>query len=89
MFDGSSFVLSDQSEVLSQLPAFESNLAFVDLEAASPLTDDFSADLHGEMLDALILGLRDYVRKCGFTDCVLGLSGGIDSTLARALWHQA
>ena len=83
VFDGSSFVLSDRGEVVSQLPAFESHLAYVDLEAASPLFDDPpSADPHGEMLDALILGLRDYVRKCGFTDCVLGLSGGIDSTLA-------
>jgi len=35
-----------------------------------------------ELLDALVLGLRDYMRKCGFSDCVLGLSGGIDSALA-------
>lgn len=82
VFDGSSFVLNEQGELVSQLPAFESSLAFVDLEAASPLPDETSPDPHGEMLDALILGLRDYVRKCGFTDCVLGLSGGIDSTLA-------
>ena len=43
----------------------------------------------GDMLDALILGLRDYVRKCGFTDCVLGLSGGIDSTLAAYIAAKA
>ncbi len=34
------------------------------------------------LLDALVLGLRDYMRKCGFTDCVLGISGGVDSALA-------
>ncbi len=43
----------------------------------------------GDMLDALILGLRDYLRKCGFSDCVLGLSGGIDSTLAAYIAAKA
>ena len=37
----------------------------------------------------MILGLGDYVRKCGFTDCVLGLSGGIDSTLAAYIAAKA
>ncbi len=82
VFDGSSFVLNEHGQVLSQLPAFESSLSFVDFEKTSPIDDSPSPDSHGEMLDALIPGLRDYVRKCGFTDCVLGLSGGIDSTLA-------
>ena len=42
-----------------------------------------------DLLDALILGLRDYLRKSGFTDCVLGLSGGIDSALAAYIAAQA
>ncbi len=42
-------------------------------------------DLH----DALVLGLRDYVHKCGFKSCVLGLSGGIDSALVAALAAEA
>src|SRR5690606_35578690 len=41
------------------------------------------------MLEALILGLRDYMFKSGFTDCVLGLSGGIDSALACYVAAQA
>jgi NAD+ synthase (glutamine-hydrolysing) len=40
-------------------------------------------------LDALVLGLRDYARKSGFTDCVLGLSGGIDSAVAAAVAARA
>jgi NAD+ synthase (glutamine-hydrolysing) len=82
VFDGSSFVLDTQGRLAFQLPAFESSLAFLDLNSLSPFEETGPADAFGEMLDALILGLRDYVRKCGFTDCVLGLSGGIDSTLA-------
>ena len=42
-----------------------------------------------DLLDALVLGLRDYLRKSGFTDCVLGLSGGIDSALAAYIAAQA
>jgi len=82
VFDGSSFVLDARGRLAARLPAFESSLGFLDL-AALPVLDELPAtNAHGEMLDALILGLRDYVWKCGFTDCVLGLSGGIDSTLA-------
>ena len=42
-----------------------------------------------EIARALILGLRDYVRKCGFNDVVLGLSGGIDSALTAAIAVEA
>jgi NAD+ synthase (glutamine-hydrolysing) len=42
-----------------------------------------------DLLDALVLGLRDYLRKSGFKDCVLGLSGGIDSALAAYIAAQA
>src|SRR5207248_9780522 len=59
-------------------------------------------DLHGMPCDsvhsipedeeigrALILGLRDYIRKCGFTDVVIGLSGGIDSAVTAAIAVEA
>ncbi|MEZ6048411.1 MAG: NAD(+) synthase [Planctomycetaceae bacterium] len=46
-------------------------------------------DYEQELLDALILGLRDYMHKSGFTDCVLGLSGGIDSALAAYIAAKA
>lgn len=98
VFDGCSFAVSDGGQVVKQMPGFQTSLQMVDtvsLSAAKsvegvqdhvqiPSTSDL-----GDMLDALILGLRDYVRKCGFTDCVLGLSGGIDSTLAAYIAAQA
>ena len=87
VFDGNSFVVNESGNVCEQLGAFtpESRIVDVSQLAASSIgaTGDRNSNSDNpEMLDALILGLRDYVRKCGFTDCVLGLSGGIDSALA-------
>lgn len=87
VFDGNSFCVNEAGEVCEQLGAFSSEPRIVELPLAAG-SPERSADKKNsgsddrETLDALILGLRDYVRKCGFTDCVLGLSGGIDSALA-------
>lgn len=91
VFDGSSFIINAAGELCEQLPAFESELRVIELDHLQPVAPDESDESSdtGEMLDALILGLRDYVRKCGFTDCVLGLSGGIDSTLAAYIAAKA
>jgi len=93
VFDGASFAVSSDGEVAAQLRGFESALQVVDVESSiakqPPLVESMSASDLGDMLDALVLGLRDYVRKCGFTDCVLGLSGGIDSTLAAYIAAKA
>ncbi len=89
VFDGASFVLSADGSVRSQLPQFESAIAVVDLNSLpSPVRLDDVSREH-EMFEALVLGLRDYVCKCGFTDCVLGLSGGIDSALAACVAAHA
>ena len=87
VFDGNSFVVNESGEVCEQLGAFTAESRIVDVsylaDSSGKSTGEKTADGDDqEMLDALILGLRDYVRKCGFTDCVLGLSGGIDSALA-------
>lgn len=93
VFDGNSFAVNSAGNVIEQMAAFETGLSFVESEQL--LTPDTSVsasadnDSCGEMLDALILGLRDYMRKCGFSDCVLGLSGGIDSTLAAYIAARA
>lgn len=89
VFDGNSFVLTSTGERALQMPSFESSLSVLDLDQlsiAAPIDDPNST---GELLDALVLGLRDYCRKSGFTDCVLGLSGGIDSALACYIAAQA
>jgi NAD+ synthase (glutamine-hydrolysing) len=82
VFDGNSFVLDASGQLCLRLAAFENDLQLVDLAALSPIQPEQPVAAESELLDALILGLRDYMSKCGFTDCVLGLSGGIDSTLA-------
>lgn len=90
VFDGNSFYCEESGTVTAQLAAFRSETKIIDLAVAGPevVATESTCD-EAELLDALILGLRDYVRKCGFTDCVLGLSGGIDSALACYIAAQA
>jgi len=89
VFDGQSLVLSEEGKVLRQLKAFEEDLQVVDLERLRPIRLPKISD-EALVLEALVMGLRDYMRKCGFSKAVVGLSGGIDSALtawiaARAL----
>lgn len=90
IFDGSSFALNRQGEVVFRLPAFKTDLQIVEFDE---IQQDFR---HGfvtsryksedeEIWHALVLGLQDYTRKCGFSKVVLGLSGGIDSSLVAAI----
>jgi NAD+ synthase (glutamine-hydrolysing) len=93
IFDGNSFGCNRQGEMICQGKAFETELIIVDyhLETkdfigtaqAQPSNDD------AEIWAALVLGVRDYVRKCGFSKVVLGLSGGIDSALVAAIASTA
>jgi len=85
VFDGHSLVLDARARLIQQMVGFQSQITLVDLDhlpqPARPPVDNRT----GELLDALVLGLGDYMRKSGFTDCVLGLSGGIDSALAACI----
>ncbi|MEM1108076.1 MAG: NAD+ synthase [Planctomycetota bacterium] len=84
VFDGRSCVFNAQGRLVAQGKAFEEDLVVVDLEEAAvvdPLTLSPLAEAYG----ALVLGLRDYCRKCGFRQIVLGLSGGIDSAVTAAI----
>ncbi len=89
VFDGRSVVISPDGEVVARGKAFEEDLVVVDFTPGAKLgaSGDLAAPLEGpeEVYRALTTGLRDYVRKNGFTDVVLGLSGGIDSALTAAL----
>jgi len=88
IFDGHSLVMAETGAILQELRGFEEELAVVDL-AYSPLEAGKSRDSLEELYEALVLGLRDYFRKCGFTKSVLGLSGGIDSALTAVLAVEA
>ena len=94
VFDGNSLVLDSAGNVIEQFKPFDTDLRIVDLPSSPPLPLSPSPPLlhrprEADLLDALILGLRDYMRKSGFTDCVLGLSGGIDSALSAYIAAQA
>ena len=89
VFDGSSLVIGPDGQVIAQARSFAEDLIFADLDA---LTGDIRTECEDEaqaMLDALTLGTRDYVHKCGFSKAVVGLSGGIDSALVAAIAVRA
>jgi NAD+ synthase (glutamine-hydrolysing) len=126
VFDGGSFVVDDQGDLVTRLPQFEESAVVVDLDlrptfrtrlldprgrvAVEPLpVVDVTAAPEGErpplavpepvvspplgddaeVYAALVTGTRDYVRKNGFTDVVIGLSGGIDSSLVACIATDA
>ena len=85
VFDGSSLVLNPAGEVIAQGKSFEEDLIYFDSDR---LTGEIHAQIEGEeasVYSALVLGTRDYVRKCGFRQVIVGLSGGIDSALTAAI----
>jgi len=85
VFDGSSLVFDREGNVIAQGKSFEEDLVFFDSDA---LTGDLHPQLEGEeasIYAALVLGTRDYIRKCGFRQAIIGLSGGIDSALTAAV----
>jgi len=86
VFDGNSLAVSASGEILWQGQSFAEDIAFVTDHNVTPMIDrPDMADLN----DALTLGLRDYMAKCGFKTCVLGLSGGIDSAVTACIAVQA
>jgi NAD+ synthase (glutamine-hydrolysing) len=97
VFDGSSLALSPTGEVIAQAASFTEDLIFLDTGiepdatrshqvnvVATPDPEDIAATW-----SALVLGTRDYVRKCGFSKALVALSGGIDSALVAAIAVEA
>jgi NAD+ synthase (glutamine-hydrolysing) len=101
IFDGSSFAVNRKGDLIQVLASFETDFAVLEYDQAkqdlvgsnqqsaagievAPLSF-YPAVGDAEIWAALVLGVRDYVRKCGFSKVVLGLSGGIDSALVAAI----
>jgi NAD+ synthase (glutamine-hydrolysing) len=85
VFDGSSFAMDAAGNVVASARSFDEDLVLFDSEA---LTGDQHENLGEEceaVYEALVLGTRDYIRKCGFSRVLLGLSGGIDSSLVVSI----
>ena len=85
IFDGASTVFDANGEVIAQAKAFDEDLLVVDLDTVDPARTEPYPESIASVHDALALGVRDYVCKCGFKRVVLGLSGGIDSAVTAAL----
>jgi len=88
LFDGSSIVIDSNGRTIFCAPSFEEHHSLIDLRG-QPCQSVTSLDEAEEIGRGLILGLRDYIRKCGFDDVVIGLSGGIDSAVTAALSTEA
>jgi NAD+ synthase/NAD+ synthase (glutamine-hydrolysing) len=85
VFDGSSFAMDATGRVIASAASFEEDLVMVD---TASLTGDQHENLPDECeaaYQALVLGTRDYIHKCGFSRVLIGLSGGIDSSLTAAI----
>jgi NAD+ synthetase len=85
LFDGASAVLAADGSLIAQARAFEEDLLIVDLDnrPAGPI-HPYPGPVAG-VYEALVMGTRDYVNKCGFSAVVIGLSGGIDSAVTAVL----
>ena len=90
IFDGTSMAFNRQGQVVGRLPSFQTGLAVIDYDLNQkdlqpapvwplPLTENEA------IWSALVLGVRDYAHKCGFSKAVVGLSGGIDSALVLTI----
>lgn len=85
VFDGSSFAMDADANVIAAARSFDEDLVLVDTDA---LTGDRHDNLDEECeacYEALVLGTRDYIRKCGFKKVLIGLSGGIDSSITAVI----
>jgi NAD+ synthase (glutamine-hydrolysing) len=92
VFEGSSVVVTRDGTVTCRLESFEADFAVVDIDTDGDVSGGTVCSFESA-LDrvhrALVLGTRDYVRKNGFTDVVIGLSGGIDSSIVAAIAVEA
>ncbi|HEY3831209.1 MAG TPA: NAD+ synthase [Acidimicrobiia bacterium] len=85
VFDGGSMVIDEQGGLVARAKQFEEDLLVVDLDDLDGSRVEPLLDGAAEVYGALVLGTGDYVRKTGFTDVAIGLSGGIDSSLVAAI----
>lgn len=88
IFDGSSLTTNAKGELVAEAKCFTEDLVVVDPFTAPAIEAPQEDDTEGAWR-ALVLGTRDYVRKCGFTKVLVGLSGGIDSALVAAIATEA
>ncbi|RKY02074.1 MAG: NAD+ synthase [Spirochaetes bacterium] len=89
IFDGRSMLISKIGKILYELPSFSEDVVTIDTDELNNEKDFQQMDDIELVHDALILGIKDYLKKCGFKRAVVGLSGGIDSAVTICLAVQA
>ena len=89
IFDGNSMVFDASGTLRVMLPSFVEAVATVDTRSFGPALELPDFDTTAAVRNALLLGIRDYTRKCGFRKVIIGLSGGVDSALTATLAVQA
>jgi len=85
IFDGSSFILDKNGSKIKQLKSFSEELSSWEIDQTKPEKNKFENSEMSSIFDALVLGVKDYAKKCGFKTALIGLSGGIDSALVSAI----
>ena len=88
LFDGNSLALGKNGNVIAQGRSFAEDLLVIDTESAEDRGYQEGESLEN-LFQALVLGTRDYARKCSFKSAVLGLSGGIDSSIVACIAAEA
>lgn len=89
IFDGASLIADQEGDIILQAAAFEEFVETVELDVRKPDSRGITGGEIDSIHRALVLGIRDYAEKNGFKKAVLGLSGGIDSSLVAALACEA
>ena len=85
IFDGNSFIIDKNGKKQKQLKSFSEDFASWEMNQPTNYKDEFKYSEISSIFDALVLGVRDYAKKCGFKTALLGLSGGIDSALVSVI----
>lgn len=85
VFDGSSMVIGPDGRILAQAKSFQEDLIYFDTKTLQGDMHAWTQGREASAYEALVLGTRDYLGKCGFKTAVLGLSGGIDSALVACI----
>ncbi|MCB2183381.1 MAG: NAD+ synthase [Desulfobulbaceae bacterium] len=89
LFDGASLVLDKNGALCMQARSFQEDMLIVDTEKLRPDATIKENNETALVHQALAMGCRDYIKKCGFSKVLLGLSGGIDSALTCAIACEA
>lgn len=87
IFDGNSFVMSQEGSICASLHHCQEDLKVIDFDGPSPMKETLAEPLSidAQIYNALVLGVHDYVIKNGFPGVLIGFSGGVDSALTLAI----